>query len=229
MDAQTQTITPDRIKLLDKVQKLRALALRSEGNVEEALAASKKMMELIEKHQIEEWELIVREKTPPNKMISVSSPVPDPRNHNVFMAGSLENLGSVKVSIATDLSWIKFWAMDLETATAMMNLWLFLVEVRENSLKRAYRTARKQGYDTQGFKTSYRVGFTTAVRHTISAHILERTAIGTMALATISTELTRQYEEVIKGKTVKVSSRQVTNSSYHQGYRKGEEATRSQL
>lgn len=212
--------------ILSKILKLKALAERG-GSLQESLAASKKMMELMDRHQVTEQDLAdatIQNPDPTVDFCRMGISIPEPRVHNLTLALVLSELGNFKLAVTHDRKTLVFFATSKEAAEMAIELWSLLVSLREVYLKKAYRTARKQGGHTEGFKTSYRNGFTSAIDDLVVKHREERAAEVSFAIVAVDTALTRYFHEYTDNRKAKVSVRNSENfDGLLEGMKKGQE------
>lgn len=213
----------DRTQILERIQKLQALAERG-GTVQEGLLAAQKIMELMDKYAVssEELKSHAHVETPP---VTIWAKIPEPVNHSTLLAVVLANgLKTFKVGLNKETGEIAFNALDEQTAKDAITLWSMLIILREANLKRAYRTAYKAGYKTQGFKTSYRNGFSAAILNLTKAHEESRTEETSTALVLVGAKLERYHKALTSGQTREVTTRKNDNPlGYVEGKRKGTE------
>ncbi len=217
----------NRSNIISKIKNLQDLAERG-GTVEEGLAAAKKVMELIDKYQVDPQELeeVVEQGRPP---VKIYVDCPEPRSHNVLLACILEGMGNVKIASTRGNEKVIFFSTSEDTAKEFSALWTLLVNLREANLKRAYRQTRKSGHDTEGFKTSYRIGYASAIRKLMVAHTESRTEETSTAMVLVSHALTAYYQQSVTGTKAVNLQADKNDHGYHAGYRKGEEVGGSLL
>jgi len=215
-----------REKLLSKIAKLQALAMKA-GTPEEAYAAGQKISQLIDEYEVSEFEL--------NQAINAHEGNTTPQYE--FTNAYTSDLYKVPMKwariLAVPVSSIFLCATAFskervyfygspENVEQSLSFFDTILQVLDRTTNETYRRASKRG-EGRGWKTNFRSGFIQGFGHAILEQQEKRTALASTAIEVRSNALAKYMYQYVNPDAKKYGSQAsiYNNRAYNLGYQEG--------